>query len=361
MTYDDVDDYQRKAIRTEHLPAGDPLGYLLMGLAGEVGSLIAEVKKRLRDEPTGYRASVEEELGDALWYLAALAHRLCIRLSEVSRSASRFGGGSASDHRDDPVPRCLALAAVAGRLASDGGVASVDRESLRLLLGALVDLALAEGVDPDAAASSNLLKADARWPSDRRHVPLFDPDDDPDERLPRRLDVEVIEKHAGSRKPFVIMKCHGLQIGDRITDNIAEPDDYQFHDVFHMSYAAVLGWSPVLRGLLRCKRKSNGNKDEEQDGARAAIVEEAVVAWLFRHASSDKRGFYEGYRSLDYSTLKQVHSLVQGYEVEKCPYWQWEDAILQGFEAFRFLRRERRARISIDLDGRRLAVSALTS
>jgi len=29
-------------------------------------------------------------------------------------------------------------------------------------------------------------------------------------------------------------------VGDRLTDNKAEPDDYRFHDVFHMAYAVHL-------------------------------------------------------------------------------------------------------------------------
>jgi hypothetical protein len=47
-------------------------------------------------------------------------------------------------------------------------------------------------------------------------------------------------------KTFVIQQCRGINIGDQLTDNHLEPDDYRFHDVFHLSYTAILGWSPVL-------------------------------------------------------------------------------------------------------------------
>ena len=42
-----------------------------------------------------------------------------------------------------------------------------------------------------------------------------------------------------------------------------------FHDVFHLAYAAVLGWSPTTRALLKIKRKSRPEIDENEDGARA--------------------------------------------------------------------------------------------
>ncbi|MFX5743284.1 pyrophosphatase, partial [Acinetobacter baumannii] len=68
---------------------------------------------------------------------------------------------------------------------------------------------------------------------------------------------------------FVYQRSGGVFVGDRLTDNAAEPDDYRFHDVFHYAYIAVLGWSPVIRSLLRLKRKSVPKIDEVDDGARA--------------------------------------------------------------------------------------------
>lgn len=59
---------------------------------------------------------------------------------------------------------------------------------------------------------------------------------------------------------------------------------YRFHDVFHLAYAAVLGWSPVLRALLKCKRKSHPWLDENQDGARAILIEEGISTFVFNHA-----------------------------------------------------------------------------
>ena len=67
---------------TDKLPPDD-LHPVLMGLFGEVGSIMATVKKHIREEAayTGYRQAVEEEFGDALWYFTACAGVLTLALT----------------------------------------------------------------------------------------------------------------------------------------------------------------------------------------------------------------------------------------------------------------------------------------
>jgi hypothetical protein len=62
---------------------------------------------------------------------------------------------------------------------------------------------------------------------------------------------------------------------------------------------------------------------------------------------------------LSFDVLKTVRQFVSGYEPAQCPLWLWEEAILQGFEAFRFLKEKRRARLRIDMTQRRLFVGDL--
>jgi hypothetical protein len=52
-------------------------------------------------------------------------------------------------------------------------------------------------------------------------------------------------------------------------------------DVFHLAYAAVLGWSPVTRKLLDRKRRSNPQVDLAEDGGRAIVIEEGIAAMAF--------------------------------------------------------------------------------
>ena len=69
-------EYMRKIENTDTLP--DDLQPVLLGLMGEVGSIMSAAKK-LRREPSvypGYQQIFEEEFGDTLWYFAALCRRL---------------------------------------------------------------------------------------------------------------------------------------------------------------------------------------------------------------------------------------------------------------------------------------------
>ena len=136
-------------------------------------------------------------------------------------------------------------------------------------------------------------------------------------------------------------------------------DDYRFHDVFHYAYVAVLGWSPVVRALLRVKRKSAPKVDEAQDGARAILIEEGITTWIFGQAVDLE--LFAGARPGDipFDLLKHVRQFAAGYEAERCPLWMWEEAILQGYAAFRFLREHRRGRIHIDMVNHRLSIEHL--
>ena len=77
-----------------------------------------------------------------------------------------------------------------------------------------------------------------------------------------------------------------------------------------MAYAAILGWSPVMRALFRVKRKSRPKLDDAEDGARAILIEEGVSTWVFNHAT--RLNNFESLKSLDYGLLKAVHQLVAG-------------------------------------------------
>jgi hypothetical protein len=146
------------------------------------------------------------------------------------------------------------------------------------------------------------------------------------------------------------MQLNGVNIGDRLTDNKTEPDDYRFHDVFHLACAAILGWSPVIRVLLKVKRKSKPNVDENQDGARAQLVEESISTWIFAHAR--ELDYFRSIQTLDYPLLKAVEAQIKGYEVENCPLWLWKKTILDGYRVFRCLRELRKGIVIADLANR---------
>jgi len=109
-----LDQYQEVAAATDLDPdSTDPL-IPLLGLAGEVGQLIAEYKKRIRrggESYIGFEAVMPIELGDILWYLATLARRTGRTLSEVahlnlSKTRDRYVAtdGSLAYSFDDGFP-----------------------------------------------------------------------------------------------------------------------------------------------------------------------------------------------------------------------------------------------------------------
>ena len=224
----------------------------------------------------------------------------------------------------------------------------------------LVRAADESGVTIEAAAVKNLHKIFDRWPRERVYPAPFDATMDPEEQLPRKMTIDVYERTVRGQV-FVYQRSGGAFVGDRLTDNAAERDDYRFHDVFHYAYIAVLGWSPVIRSLLRLKRKSVPKIDEVDDGARAVLTEEGVTTWIFGQAQ--QLAFFEKVKrgGLPLDMLKQVRQMVAGYESERCPLWLWEDAILQGYAAFRFLQHHRRGRVQIDFVNRRLRIKELPS
>ena len=366
--------YQKLAKATDKL-AQSGLELSILGLFGEVGSLLSALKKKQRDKAAfeGYRASVIEELGDSLWYFTNLASRAGLELAVLAQRLFRdiadwdevqaneltgtFGGLQSQLNvpisEEEFTSRCLTLAGCVGDLLNDFrlGIYAENRDRLSAhlidIFRSLVAAADAAGVDLDIAVYENLRKIYSRWPISFKYPPRIDEKMRQDERIPSALTFYIAEEHSGS-KYYVIQKCNDIIIGDRLTDNKSERDDYRFHDVFHIAFAVHLGWSPVLRALLHLKRKSDPEIDENQDGARAILIEEGVATFIFARGLS--RGSFEGIDHVDYDLLKSIQEFVKGFEVERCALWQWERAILDGFHAFRQLHEHRRGWIVADFD-----------
>lgn len=84
----DIQEYQKKAWETAIYPnKGKNLSYPALGLGGETGEVLEKIKKITRDEGSEITKEKKEELvkemGDVLWYLAALATELNLNLKEI--------------------------------------------------------------------------------------------------------------------------------------------------------------------------------------------------------------------------------------------------------------------------------------
>lgn len=361
--------FEAHAASTDQL-ADDDSATVLLGLVSEVGSLVGALKKWRRDADSffGYRDAVVEELGDVLWYASAVARRGGTSLGEVAALVSSEPDLVTSfaeiELHDASGPEggkfegsLLNLVGVAGELAIRYGAGayandvSALRGDLVKLMKAWVNSAAASQVSLDEAAQLNISKRESRWPTNQVYPAPVDEGLHIDEQLPRDLRVLIYERKVNG-KNYVFQKTGGLLLGDRLTDNHMPPDDYRFHDVFHLAYAAVLGWSPTTRALLRVKRKSRKEIDENEDGARAILIEEGLATWIFETAKQHR--FFENTETLGLDLLKDVIRFVRGYEGAKLPMWLWESAILQGYAVFRELRNARCGVVLTDRVRRRI-------
>ena len=285
----ELSEYQSKAQRTDQTSEADLKGVLvpLLGLAGEVGSLLVAYKKHMRDGEAHrlFREQIGEDLGDLLWYLANVATKF--------------------------------------------------------------------GLDLDRIAEQNLAKTQDRWGDETPEKPrLFDEGRPPMEQLPRRFEITVMQTVEEGRAK---VECwwDGLQVGDYLTDNAYEDDGYRFHDVFHFAYAALLGWSPILRKHMKRRRESDPVVNEVEDGGRAKVIEEAVSALVYDYAK--KHDYLADVKTLDYPLLKTVNALVVDREVGVRSLREWEAAILAGYDIWRQVRSSGGGVVIGDLDQRTLS------
>jgi NTP pyrophosphatase (non-canonical NTP hydrolase) len=175
--------YQEQALKTDQIPDENKIIIPLLGLIGEAGTLLAEYKKFLRDGDAHklFKEGIAEELGDLLWYIANVASKFELDLEEIA---------------EGNLKKCS------------------DRWGWR------------ESVQTGVKATGY----------------MFDGEFPEHERLPRKFAVEITEL---SQDNSVKMQAfvNGQQIGNNLTDNSYANDGYRFHDVFHLAYAGVLGWS----------------------------------------------------------------------------------------------------------------------
>lgn len=330
----------------------DHAALLAAGLIGEAGSIVAELKKkrRERDAYPVYRDRMVEEIGDFLWYFVRLTAVSAPGLLQELPGPDKIALPAADSTQ---LPEHLDFGAAVGEVLA--AVSALRHDDIRTPLRRVWVLLAAIANDADVclcnAAVRNTEKTRSRWPDEKRYVPLFDDAFPVEEQLPRRLQVDFLERARGNHRA-VILRCNDINFGDRLTDNIEDLDGYRFHDIFHFAYAVHLGWSPVVRALMRTKRKSDSKVDEAQDGARAGIIEEAVSAIVFSRAKQLK--FFEGLDHVDLDLLKTVKEFVEGFEVEIIPLWQWETAILDGYRVFRALCAGPGGRVTLDMGGRQL-------
>lgn len=225
-------------------------------------------------------------------------------------------------------------------------------EELGDVLWYVSDIAAQFGLHLSDVAESNLLKIADRWiPSNPLSFLQFDAEHGETEQLPRIFEAEFRNSGQIGHLHLEVF-IGGEKFGSTLTDNAYRADDYRYHDLLHLSFATVLGWSPVLRALLKRKRKSMPLRDEVEDGGRAAAVEEGLAALIFAYAN--QHSFLEGVTRLDWPLLRTCKEMTSHLEVSARSSNDWEDAILQAFGIWREMRSHNGGTVVCNLDSRRL-------
>jgi predicted Rdx family selenoprotein len=205
-------------------------------------------------------------------------------------------------------------------------------------------------------AEKNLAKCYDRW-GGSKGPKAFDEGFPSQERLPRQFQVDFSTIHDAQGKLFMKAYYCGEPFGNDLTDNAYEADGYRFHDVFHIAFAGVLGWSPITRKLLGRKRESNRALDEVEDGGRAKVIEEAISALIFAYAQ--EYNWLDGKASIGSELLRTIKSMTAHLEVRQCTTGDWESAIVQGFQAWRIIKPQGGGTLMADLDKRTVAVKKM--
>jgi len=290
----DFDDYQSLAGQTDQFGSGEARGesISLFGLIGELGSLFTCFKKRLRDRHSylSFKDDVKNEMGDILWYLANLASKYSLSLNEI--------------------------------------------------------------------AEENLKKISAMWPDTNNtlsKIEFYDEEYPADEQLPRNASVRFTATSESS-VPGIKLRIEQdgeiKDLGDLIDDNAHQDDGYRYHDCFHLAYAAILGWSPVIRWMYKNKRRSNAEVDRIEDGARAILIEELISQLV--HSYAREHSYFENIQHIDNDLILSIQKLVSGLEVKSRSISDWKIAIFEGYKIFRQLRDNKGGIVEIDLENRRI-------
>lgn len=80
----DMNLYQYKAMGFR-LPSADQ-DYAIAGLAGEVGELFSYLAKSIRDDYPLDPETIKKELGDILWFVAAIGHDFGFGLQDIAET-----------------------------------------------------------------------------------------------------------------------------------------------------------------------------------------------------------------------------------------------------------------------------------
>ena len=280
-------EYQELARKTDQVPnqdnSDDPLVPYrhdvipLIGLVGEVGGLLEEYKKRLRDgdRHLGFSDEVAEELGDILWYTANVADKFELDLEDIAQKNLE----KLTDRwKRPPNERHL--------------------------------------YDDDLPPNQQL---------PREFEYRFD-----EQCIDGVMKINITDALLG------ITVGNSLTDNTYEDDGYRYHDVMHLAFAAHFGWSPVL--RKLLR-TQKALRNRDSPLDDAEDGGRGQVIEEALVAAAYVYAS--EHGFLEGVRAVDRALLRHIKKMTQNLEVKNRSAWEWNDVIIKGFSVWRDLRIQR--------------------
>lgn len=247
----------------------------LLGLVGEVGGLLGEYKKLLRDGATHrqFRDEVAEQLGDILWYVANVATKFELTLGDIAEQNL-----TKVQDRWHPLEQRRAL------------------------------------YDQHLPASQQL---------PRRFEYSFE------QRTFDGVIKVVLVDRLG-------VGTTGDPLTDNAYDDDGYRFHDAIHLALAacLGWSPVL--RKQLRRKQRLENRTPRAVDEVEDGGRAQVIEEAVVLAAYLYAS--KHTYLDGVETVDWQLLRHIKQLTSPVEVGNRSAKEWNDALLAGFSVWRKLR-----------------------
>lgn len=341
--------------------------------SGKTGRTRIKQKFKANDVPIEYWYPPKWGINDAIQHqpvresksptLFGIAQEDTMDLRTYQERAKQTDRNPGSDEQARMIP-LAGLASETGELLGEYKKYLRDGESHKLfkerlaeevgdLLWYVANVATKFDLDLAQVAEQNLAKCEKRW-GNLQPREAFDAGYPDNERFPRQFPIDFLTYHDEKNEPRIKVMYKGKPFGDELTDNAHTKDGYGYHDVIHLAFAAVMGWSPLVRKMLGVKRKSNEKVDQVEDGGRAIATEEGVSAMIFAYVRD--YNFMEGKKSVSSGLLRMIKNMVRHLEVSDCTAGEWEYAIVDGFKTWREIKRRRGGTVDVDLDKRTITV-----
>lgn len=249
----------------------------LLGLVGEVGGLLSEYKKMLRDGALHeeFPQQVAEELGDILWYIATVATKFNLDLDQIAKDNIK----KTESRWHEPSKR---------RPLYD--------ESLPV---------------------EQQLPKKFSYTFSHREV-----------KGEQRL---VITDNNTKEDLGAALKDNAYE-----DDGYRYHDILHLSFATHLGWSPV--WRKLLRDrkIDPLAKRTPPSVDDAEDGGRPQVIEEGIVHAAYVYA--DQHNFMAGVSAVDWQLLRHIIQMTAKLEVKDRSGWEWNKALIEGFKVWRKLR-----------------------